>query len=143
MRFAWEPFARARFSVHCAAELAGAGWLLLLLDEDGAKFFRHQELYASRDGPGYRELPGEWQEGALTCALDEGGDVYLATRPSYGRDALDRLLAAGEDPAPGLLERSVVRIEITTAAGPDVFPPIGRGLLARAAEVDDWSPALA
>jgi len=66
----------------------------LLVDENGEKFLLNQGLLVSEDGETFRSVPVEKpQEGMLRASVSvPGGQVRLATRYPYGRDALDRLL---------------------------------------------------
>jgi len=65
----------------------------LNVGEKTAQFVADQGLLVSRDGLRYEALPFDQSApGRLSVGLDEGGDVYVATAPPYGRDNLDRLL---------------------------------------------------
>lgn len=66
----------------------------LLVDENGEKFLLNQGLLVSEDGETFRSVPVERpEEGMLRASVSApGGEIRIATRYPYGRDALDRLL---------------------------------------------------
>ena len=83
-----------RSCTSCFGTCRAACAVCLLVDEDGSRFILNQGLYVSTDRVQYQTVPVEQTApGTLSARLPAGGDVWIATRPPYGRDGLDRLLA--------------------------------------------------
>ena len=66
----------------------------LLVDEKSVKFILGQGLCVSGDGAIFRSVPvQEVEKGLLSADLSvSGGEIRVATRYPYGRDALDQLI---------------------------------------------------
>lgn len=66
----------------------------LLVDEKSVKFILEQGLLVSSDGGMFQSVPiQELEKGILSAELSvAGGEVRVATRYPYGRDALDQLI---------------------------------------------------
>ncbi len=69
----------------------------LLVDENAVKFLAGQGLVVNGEETRFRSVPlEEHAPGVLRATVTGGGDVRVAGRYPYGRDALDRLIYASQ-----------------------------------------------